>query len=58
MRKKRDMSSGMAKTILKGKERGEEEAGYVIWHGEDYFKEKGTRTGRQEAISKNGQDWS
>ena len=45
-REKRGMSSGMAKTILKGKERGEEEAGYVLWHGEDYSKGKGMRRGR------------
>ena len=40
MRKKRGMSTGIAKTILKGKERGKEEARYVLWHGEDYSKGK------------------
>ena len=46
MRKKRGMSTGIAKTILKGKERGKEESRYVLWHGEDYSKGKGTRRGR------------
>ena len=44
-REKRGMSSGMAKTFLKGNERGEEEAGYVFWHGED-SKGKGMKRGR------------
>ena len=45
-REKQRMSFGMENTILKGKEGGEEEAGYVLWHGEDYSKGKGMRTGR------------